>query len=157
MGIFSRLKELVKRIKEKITRKREEKDVIIFTEQEAKEIKKDIEKVEKVIEKPKEIVKVEKPKIEKPKIEKPKKPRKMQVLYINVFQFYCKDLRYKERKYIHTFKIASKTKQEIMAIRTRVLNEHHKHFPYHYVEKYQYIRTDVKVIFLKKKAKKEID
>jgi hypothetical protein len=147
MGIFSKLRELVRRIKEKI-RKRKEKDVIIFEEKPAE--KKEVEKKEAVKE---EKPKIEKKEAEKPKIEKPKKPKKLQVLYIHTFQFYCKDFRYKDRRYIHTFKIASRSKAEIMAVRTRVLNEHHKHFPHHFAEKYEYIKTEVKVIVLSKKKK----
>jgi hypothetical protein len=152
MSIFGRIKSFVKRIVERI--KPKPKDIIIFEEKpiEKKEIvEKPIEKP-KPVEKPKEIVKVEKPK-EKPKV---KKPKKMQVLYIHTFQFYCQDLKYKDRKYIHTFKIASKSKTEIMAVRIRVLNEHHKHFPSHFVEKFEYIKTEVKVIMLSKKKKRVI-
>jgi outer membrane biosynthesis protein TonB len=154
MSIFAKVKAFLARIKEKI-RPKKEKDVIIFEEKpiekpiEKKEIAKE-EKIEKKeIEKPKIETKVEKPKVEKPK-------KKMQVLYIHTFQFYCRDLRYKERRYLHTFKIASKTKSELISIRTRVLNEHHKHFPSHYVEKFEYIKTEVKVIILGKKKKRVI-
>jgi len=151
MSIFGRIKAFVKKIVERIRPRR--KDIIIFEEKpiEKKEIVKEEKPIEKSIEK-KEIV--EKP-IEKPKVTE-KKPKKMQVLYIHTFQFYCLDLRYKERRYLHTFKIASKSKAELINIRTRVLNEHHKHFPFHFVEKYQYIKTEVKVIILGKKKKRVI-